>query len=155
MEGVISTLKIRKERCAEAVGRSYAVALDLAEALAREKGIPFREAHMMVGRLVQKAFESGKKLSEISPQEFEKETKIKVSEEFIKKYTNPEASLQARKSRGSPNPAEMRRMLAERGQALEKAAGLLSSREERVVKSLSNLLAKAGIKPKRGASTKQ
>jgi argininosuccinate lyase len=152
MEGVISTLEIDREKCVEAAQKSYAVALDLAEALVREKGLPFRQAHMIVGRVVRRAFESHRRLSEISPHELEEEAavigaQIKVDAEFIKKYTNPIASLQARKSRGSPNPAEVRRMLADRQQVLERAKELLSDREERVVKALSNLLAKAGIEP--------
>lgn len=152
MEGVISSLEVNRERCIEATERSYAVALDLAEALVREKGLPFRLAHMVVGRIVRRAFESGRRLSEISPHELEEEAAVlgagvKVDAEFIKKYTNPMSSLQARRSRGSPNPAEVRRMLSDRNQMLERARKLLSDREERVVKALSNLLAKAGIEP--------
>ena len=152
MEGVISSLEVEREKCVQAAEKSYAVALDLAEALVREKGLPFRQAHMVVGRVVRRAFESGRRLNEISPHELEEEAavvgiKLKVDVEFIRKYTDPLTSLQARKSRGSPNPAEVRRMLTERSQVLERARALLSEREERVVRALSNLLAKAGIEP--------
>jgi argininosuccinate lyase len=151
-EGVISSLKINEEKCQQAAEKSYALALDLAEALVREKGLPFRQAHMIVGRVVRRAFESGRRLGEISPHELEEEAtvvgaQIKVDAEFIKKYSSPIVSLQARKSRGSPNPAEVRRMLADRHQVLEKAKELLSDREKRVMKALSNLLAGAGIEP--------
>ena len=151
-EGVISSLKINEEKCQQAAEKSYALALDLAEALVREKGLPFRQAHMIVGRVVRRAFESGRRLGEISPHELEEEAtvvgaQIKVDAEFIKKYSSPIVSLQARKSRGSPNPAEVRRMLADRHQVLEKAKELLSDREKRVMKALSNLLARAGIEP--------
>jgi len=45
-------------RMREAAGRAYSNATDLADYLAR-KGVPFREAHAVVGRLVARALDAG------------------------------------------------------------------------------------------------
>ncbi|MEM2282571.1 MAG: argininosuccinate lyase [Candidatus Hadarchaeales archaeon] len=154
MRGIVSTLEVNRERCVSAVEGSFAVALDLAEALVRERSIPFRTAHILVGRVVRRAFESGKRLGEISPALLEEEAKqlgltLEVSEEFVRKYTNPLLSLQARKSKGSPNPLEVKRMLAERYRSVERAEELLSERRAHVLRCFSSLLSRAGIEPLR------
>jgi argininosuccinate lyase len=51
MAGAIATLSVNRERMAAAAGDSMLLATDLAEALVRV-GVPFREAHETVGRIV-------------------------------------------------------------------------------------------------------
>lgn len=63
MGGVISTLRVNKERCASAIN-TQALATDLADYLVK-KGMPFREAHHAVGKSVRIAEESGCALSDL------------------------------------------------------------------------------------------
>jgi argininosuccinate lyase len=51
MAGLISTLRFHTQRLAEGAAAGYALATDLAELLVR-RGVPFREAHEVVGHLV-------------------------------------------------------------------------------------------------------
>jgi argininosuccinate lyase len=51
MTGAVATLRVRTERMREAASDPMLLATDLAEALVRE-GVPFREAHEAVGRVV-------------------------------------------------------------------------------------------------------
>jgi argininosuccinate lyase len=51
MAGAIATLRVRRERMAEAASDPMLLATDLAEVLVRA-GVPFREAHEAVGRIV-------------------------------------------------------------------------------------------------------
>lgn len=51
MAGAIATLDVRRERMAEAASDPMLLATDLAEILVRA-GVPFREAHEVVGRIV-------------------------------------------------------------------------------------------------------
>jgi argininosuccinate lyase len=51
MAGLVSTLRIHSERLAGSATSGYALATDLAELLVR-RGVPFREAHEIVGHLV-------------------------------------------------------------------------------------------------------
>ncbi|WMT56575.1 argininosuccinate lyase [Truepera radiovictrix] len=52
-------------RMREAAGRAYSNATDLADYLARQ-GLPFREAHEVVGKLVARALREGKDLQELT-----------------------------------------------------------------------------------------
>src|SRR5262249_56111308 len=56
-EGAVRTLRVDTARMREAAGDPLLLATDLAEALVRE-GVPFREAHEAVGRLVAHSLEN-------------------------------------------------------------------------------------------------
>ena len=49
MEGMIATMKVNRKRMAAAAGEGFTAATDIADYLAK-KGMPFREAHAVVGR---------------------------------------------------------------------------------------------------------
>ncbi|MDO5107805.1 MAG: argininosuccinate lyase [Coriobacteriaceae bacterium] len=51
MEGMIATMKVNRTRMAAAAGEGFTAATDIADYLAK-KGMPFREAHAVVGGLV-------------------------------------------------------------------------------------------------------
>jgi len=69
--GLAGATKLNKARIAEGLDAGYLDATSLAEYLTR-KGLPFRKAHQVVGRLVAKAARSGKKLADLSPAELRK-----------------------------------------------------------------------------------
>ncbi len=54
LDGMVSTMELRTDRMAEVADSPYAAAVDLAEFLVTD-GIPFREAHALVGSLVRTA----------------------------------------------------------------------------------------------------
>lgn len=62
---IIRTSKFNEKPMLDACENGYASATDLADLLAR-KGVPFRVAHEITGRIVKKALSSKKKLSEIA-----------------------------------------------------------------------------------------
>ncbi|HVT34236.1 MAG TPA: argininosuccinate lyase, partial [Nevskiaceae bacterium] len=66
--GLIETLNVRRERMARAAGEGYATATDLADYLVR-KGVPFRDAHEIVGRAVRRGLESGRDLAQLPLEE--------------------------------------------------------------------------------------
>lgn len=65
----LRTLTINRERMAQAAEESFTVATDLADHLVR-CGIPFREAHAIVGRLVAYCIEHGKTFATLEPGEW-------------------------------------------------------------------------------------
>lgn len=65
---LLRNLSLHEERMREAVSRGYMNATELADYLAR-KGIPFREAHETVGRIVLQAIEKGLELNELALEE--------------------------------------------------------------------------------------
>ncbi|MAI78183.1 MAG: argininosuccinate lyase [Deltaproteobacteria bacterium] len=65
MSGALATAHINVERMAEAAQDPMLLATDLAEALVRE-GVPFREAHEVVGRIVAHCVKTGADLQHLS-----------------------------------------------------------------------------------------
>jgi argininosuccinate lyase len=68
--GMLDGISFTRERLAAAAGDEMLAATDLADALVQE-GVPFREAHGLVGGLVRTAVESGRALSELSDAELD------------------------------------------------------------------------------------
>jgi argininosuccinate lyase len=67
--GVLSTIKINKEKIAESLPADM-LATDLADILV-ENGLPFRDAHEVVGRIVLDCTKTGRRLTELSSLELE------------------------------------------------------------------------------------
>jgi argininosuccinate lyase len=65
---MLGSLTFRVERMREAAGANYSTATDLADYLVRQ-GLPFREAHEVVGRAVRHAITRGRELGELPLEE--------------------------------------------------------------------------------------
>lgn len=66
---MIPELRFDADRARQAATANYALATDLADFLVR-KGLPFRRAHEIVGRVVRYAEERGKSFSQLTPAEY-------------------------------------------------------------------------------------
>lgn len=71
MSKVISTMKVRSDVILSKVTSGFINATDLADYLVT-KGVPFREAHGIVGASVRYCIDNGKKLDDLSVEEFNK-----------------------------------------------------------------------------------
>jgi argininosuccinate lyase len=69
--GMISTLKFRKRNMERALENGYILATDLADFLVK-KGVSFREAHGITGRLVTYAIDCNKTLDALAIEEYQK-----------------------------------------------------------------------------------
>jgi len=68
-EKMISTMKVNKEKMYQGAGGGFTNATDAADYLVK-KGMPFREAHEVIGKMVIYAIKNNKALSEFSMEEF-------------------------------------------------------------------------------------
>jgi argininosuccinate lyase len=94
---MIARMSIRADNMREAAARGFSTATDVADYVVR-KGIPFREAHEIVGKTVRYCIETGKDIPELSLEEFRAfSTKI---DEDIYDYVTLEASVNARRATG-------------------------------------------------------
>ena len=92
MAGAWETMVVHPDRMAEALD-GMVLATDLADYLAR-KGIPFRECHRIVGRLVRDALSAGKQLQDV-----DLETLRSACDRFdpdVRDVLSPERSTQSR-----------------------------------------------------------
>ena len=64
VSGMIATAQFRPDRMGQAAGAESLVATDIAEWLV-EKGMPFRDAHAVVGRVVREALEGRKSMVDV------------------------------------------------------------------------------------------
>lgn len=133
MAETVSLVRFNRDRMLKAALLSYVPALDLAEALIKHAGLPLRQAHRLVGETVRLAVERGVRLGEaqsLLEDVSEKMLKKRVSlpNTLYERYTNPERLPAEKRTLGSPNPKEVRRMLRERRAALRKARVRLESR---------------------------
>jgi argininosuccinate lyase len=96
------------DRLQETAKEGYSTATDIAEYLTR-KGLPFRKAHGVTGRIVLYCSEKKKRLEELTLTELRKFSAL-ISEDI---YTvlSPEASVRGKKSLGSTSPEEVRRQI--------------------------------------------
>ena len=74
-ERLLAGLSFDRERLAAAAGDEMVAATDVADLLVR-RGMPFREAHGVVGGLVRSALESGRALSELEPAELAEHSEL-------------------------------------------------------------------------------
>jgi argininosuccinate lyase len=110
MAGMMADLLFVPERMRTAAAAGHATATDLADWLAREAGVPFREAHHISGRAVAAAEAAGKSLDELTLDE------LKVIDERIDERVQPqlsvEASVASRRSAGGTAPERVREAIA-------------------------------------------
>ncbi|MCH7837856.1 MAG: argininosuccinate lyase [Chloroflexi bacterium] len=91
-------LRFDADRARQAATANYALATDLADELVR-KGLPFRKAHEVVGRLVQYAEEQGKSFSQLTPAEYRRFSPL-----FSDKPPDLASALRARNAPGGTAP---------------------------------------------------
>jgi argininosuccinate lyase len=107
---VCDTLVLKPAVPAQAAEDSWVVATDLAEALARS-GVPFHQAHVLVGKLVLDSVKAGKKPADwtaTSLQEFDG----RLTPEFAK-LLQPAEGMRTREIRGGTGPNAVSAALAQ------------------------------------------
>ena len=101
---MMETLKVNKERVARAMKGGYLQALDFAEYLVK-KGLPFRESHNIVGKLVAYAVEKKKGLDGLTGEELRQFSPL--FEEDALRLTDPAASVRSKTSYGGTSPEQV------------------------------------------------
>jgi argininosuccinate lyase len=107
---VIDSTRLNPGRPAAAVQESWAVATDFADSLARG-GIPFHQAHSLVGKLVLESVKRGKRPSDWTPQEL-----AAFSPEFtpdMARLLSPLEGMKTRELPGGTGPETVARALAQ------------------------------------------
>jgi len=102
---MLPELKINRERMEEAASDPNLFATDLAEYLVG-KGMAFREAHEIVGKLVANAIDKGTKLNAIAPADLKKLSPLFGVD--IAGVFDVRRSLAARRAIGAPSPENVK-----------------------------------------------
>jgi argininosuccinate lyase len=107
-DGMLSSVCFDRERLAQAAADELLAATDVADLLVK-RGMPFREAHGVVGGLVRSAIEQGKQLSELTPQELAERSSL-LDDAFYA-LLRDRAWLESKVSRGGTSLARVREQL--------------------------------------------
>jgi len=106
---MLGSLTFKTERMRQAAGEHFATATDLADYLVR-KGLPFRQAHEVVGRVVRHALDAGKTLEALSLEELRRFSDLFAAD--VRAAIAVDASLRARAVTGGTAPDAVGRALA-------------------------------------------
>jgi len=106
--GMLSTIKFNKENMERSAMNGFTNATDVADYLVK-KGIPFRDAHGMVGKLVLDCIDKGISLDQLPFTAYKEVSK--VFEEDIYHEISLETCVQKRLTKGSPSSVCMQKEL--------------------------------------------
>lgn len=114
--GMLSTMRFRKDRMEESAKNGFTNATDAADYLVG-KGVPFRDAHGIVGRLVLYCLEKKIALDDMTLEEYQKISP--VFGEDIYEAISMKNCVEKRNTIGAPGADAMRRVLEENRRYLE------------------------------------
>jgi len=108
MTGMIETLKVNKEQMEKSVKQDFSNATELADYLAK-KGLPFREAHEVVGKLVYKCIQKGIYLLDLPLEEYKEASSL--FENDVYEVLNPYEAVNKRNSLGGTGFKEVKEQI--------------------------------------------
>ena len=114
--GMISSMKFRKDVMEASAKNGFTNATDAADYLVNH-GVPFRDAHGIVGQLVLKCIEKGISLDELSLEEYKEISP--VFEQDIYEAISMKTCVEKRMTLGAPGPDVMEQVIAGNKKYLE------------------------------------
>jgi argininosuccinate lyase len=112
---MIPGIRVNRDNMLRAARQGYATATDLADYLVR-KGVPFRDAHEIVGRAVRLGIDTGRDLAELELAEL-RELSARIEDDVYEVLTL-EGSVKARSHLGGTAPVQVRKAIARARQRL-------------------------------------
>ncbi|HCS2510662.1 TPA: argininosuccinate lyase, partial [Shigella flexneri] len=106
---VLDGIQVKRPRCQEAAQQGYANATELADYLVA-KGVPFREAHHIVGEAVVEAIRQGKPLEDLPLSELQKFSQV-IGED-VYPILSLQSCLEKRAAKGGVSPQQVAQAIA-------------------------------------------
>ena len=108
--GMIATMKFNNERMEDSAMKGFTNATDAADYLVKH-GMPFRDAHRVIGKMVLFCLDRNISLLDLTLEEFKNFSEI--FDEDIYDAISLETCVDARLTKGAPGPARMKEAIAE------------------------------------------
>ena len=125
--GMISTMTVNGDHTRQVLESDFSNATDMADYLAK-KGLPFRQAHAVVGNAVHYCIEHHKVLLDLSMEEFRSMSPL--FEEDIKEALSIENCVKNRESYGGTGPKSVKRQQTHAGDMIAKMKEMSASWKE-------------------------
>ncbi len=116
LAGMLSSMQVNKAKMQQSTENDFSNATELADYLA-EKGLPFREAHEIVGKLVLDSIKHGKNIQDWDLEELQ--VYHSLIEEDIYIYLHPETAVQRRNSLGGTGFEQVKYQIEQAKKELE------------------------------------
>ncbi len=126
---MIATMKVNVDKMEQAVSKDFSNATDLADYLVR-KGLPFRQAHEVVGKCVAYAIKNGKFLPDVTLTEYKEFSDL--FEEDLLETLKPENCVAARTSYGGPAFTENAKQLIRGAEILNMQRAVLEDLHKKI-----------------------
>lgn len=124
---MVDTAEPNRARMLHLVEQNFSTATELADAMVREGGLSFRDAHHVAGGVVRMAMDQGLGANQITTAMVDDVARevigrpLGLSAELVARALDPAKAVAARRTTGSPEPREVRRRAAMLGRALAAA----------------------------------
>ncbi len=105
---MMAVAKIREDRTREATSDPFLLATDLADYLVL-KGVPFRQAHEVIGRITAYSIEQKKDFGDFDLSEYQQFSEVFEKDVFA--VLSVETALKSRKAIGAPSPTNVKRQM--------------------------------------------
>jgi argininosuccinate lyase len=116
---MLESMTFKRERLAGAATDEMLAAVDVADMLVK-RGVPFRQSHGIVAALVRTAVDSGRVLSQLTPEELREHSEV-LDEEFYSVLSQG-SWLESKESEGGTSLTRVREQLAHAKAALDQAS---------------------------------
>jgi argininosuccinate lyase len=116
--GMIPSMKVRRDHLLRAAVMGHATATDLADYLVRQ-GVPFRDAHEIVGKAVRLAIDTDRDLSQIDLDEYKRLSPVIGKDVYA--VLTVEGSLKARDHLGGTAPSQVKAAIKRARQRMQRA----------------------------------
>lgn len=149
MSKMMAGIKPKEEVMLQRAKAGFSTATELADALVIKTGVPFREAHSIVGRMVLKAMGEGKTIDQLTLVELQQASeevlkkKLEISLEDFSRAIDPSKAVESRELPGGPAPKAVSEQIKQLRQKSKQHAKLLKARGRAIQKVEQKLLDKA------------
>jgi argininosuccinate lyase len=132
MAGVLSSLELDPDRLLRSVQGDMSTATELANHLVREHGVPFRQAHAVVGDLVRLSLERGSSLQETALEELPSVSSrivgrpLKVDKDDLRRVLDVLKTLELTSTAGGANPHSVPSLLLKDSRSLKQNLSWIS-----------------------------
>jgi argininosuccinate lyase len=138
MAGVIAGLRFDAERLRERAGEGFTIAMDLAETIMQVGGIPYRQAHRVVGLAVRLTLERNPAAREVPPEVLEEAAlqalgrRLDLPASALSALADPAEVVKSRTGVGGAAEAPVREMIAQCRSMITRATSWRVQTQERL-----------------------
>jgi argininosuccinate lyase len=135
---VLETVTVDEQRMRDGFTRSWTTSSNLADVIVRERGLPFRSTHAVVGRLVRNCIEQDILPADVKASHLDQASEeilgreLGLTDEQVQDAIDPWRFIETRVTEGSANPQRVKEALEDAHERLENESAWLQDTENKL-----------------------